>query len=193
MNGQQTTATAQRTFAHRHIHRVTAGGHLAGVRLLAEAIQTRLGPPTAVIGIANGGLPPARALAGLLTVPVYWVDARHNPTDAPYTQATGQVTHNLDPLTDALAGQQLTGRVLLVDDICGTGATFDAVRQALAVHLVPTATISTVALCRNAGATRNPDLWLWTVEDWVHFPWEAPLPPSSAVVDLAVPEQVHPR
>ena len=191
MNTQQTTA--RRTFAHQHIHRVTPGGHLAGVRLLAEAIQTRLGPANAVVGIANGGLPPARALAELLTVPAYRVEARHNPTGAPYTQATGQVTHNLRPLTAALAGQQLTGRVLLVDDICGTGATFHAVRHALAAHLAPTATLATVALCRNTGATRNPDLWLWTVNDWVHFPWEAPLPPDTAVLDLAVPEQVHPR
>jgi hypoxanthine phosphoribosyltransferase len=191
MTGQQ--AMSQRTFARRHILRVTSHGYAAGVRLLAEAIRVRLGPAAAVVGIANGGLPPARALGNLLAVPVYQVDARHNPTDAPYTQATGRVSYDLDPLTSILAGSRLTGRVLLVDDICGTGATFDALRPPLSAHLAAEAALHTVALCRNVGAARDPDLWLWAVEDWVHFPWEAPLPPGETVADLPMAEQVHPR
>ncbi len=76
MIGPQTTA--QRTFAHRRILQVNPDGYLTGTRLLAAAIQLRLAPASAVIGIANGGLLPAQALGELLAVPVYRVDARHN-------------------------------------------------------------------------------------------------------------------
>lgn len=191
MIGPQTTA--RRTFAHRRILQVNPDSYLAGIRLLAEAIPLRLGPASAVIGVANGGLVPAQSLGELLAVPVYWVDARHNPTNALYTQATGQVTHDVRQLMSTLAGRQLTGRILLVDDICGTGATLHAVRPALARHLTPGATVHTVVLCRNVGADHEPDLWLWTVDDWVRFPWETALRPGVVVEDLVVPRQVQPR
>ncbi len=183
----------QRMFAHRRILRVTPDAYLMGMQLLAEAVRLRLGPATAVIGVANGGLPPAQALGKLLAAPVYQVDARHNSTDALYTQATGRVTYDVQRLASALAGRQLAERVLLVDDICGTGATFHALRPALASYLAAGATVHTVVLCRNAGADRDPDLWLWTVDDWVRFPWEAALPSNAVVENLAVPGQVQPR
>ncbi|MCI0690145.1 MAG: phosphoribosyltransferase domain-containing protein, partial [Sporichthyaceae bacterium] len=96
------------------------------------------------------------------------------------------------PLSTALNGDLLGGQVLLVDDIYGTGATVDALRPALASHLAPTTLVRTVVLCRNVGATTDPDLWLWTVDDWVRFPWE-PVPPGTSVVeDLPVPAVVQP-
>lgn len=186
-------AAPQRMFAHRRILQVTPIVFLAGMRLLATAIQFRLGSASAVIGVANGGLRPAQVLGELLTLPVYRVDARHNPTDALYTQATGQVTYDVQSLVSALAGRQLAGRVLLIDDICGTGATFRALCPVLARCLGPGATVHTVVLCRNVGADRAPDLWLWTVDDWVRFPWEAALPLDTAVEDLIVPGHAQPR
>jgi hypoxanthine phosphoribosyltransferase len=190
MTGRQ--AVSVRRFAHRRVLRLTPAGYLAGIRLLAEATRIRLGPVTAVIGIARGGLRPAHALGELLTAPVYRVAARHNPTDAAYSPATGLLSCDPAPLSTALAGQRLTGRVLLVDDICGTAATFHAVRSAVAAHLAPDATVHTAALCRNTGAVAEPDLWLWTVDDWVHFWWETALPPGTRAADLPVPEQVQP-
>jgi len=183
----------QRRFAHRRILQVTPDAYLAGIRLLAETIRLRLGPTAAVIGVANGGLPPAGALGELLAVPVYRVDARHNPTDTLYARANGRVTYDERRLASALAGRQLAGRTLLVDDICGTGATFHALRPVLMKFLAPKATVNTVVLCRNAGAARDPDLWLWTVDDWVCFPWEAALPSDAVVENLVVPRQVQPR
>jgi hypothetical protein len=190
MTGPDTTA--QRRFAHQRILQVTPDGYLAGMRLLAKATALRHGPVTAVIGVAHGGLPPAQVLGALLAVPVYRIDARHNPTDALYTQASGHVTHDVRRLASALAGRRLTGKILLVDDICGTGATFHAVRPALDSHLASGATVHTVALCRNTGATDEPELWLWTVDDWVRFPWEPALPADVAVENLTLPGQVHP-
>lgn len=180
MTGPHTTLA--RTFSHRRILQLTPQEYLAAVRLLAKAAQRRHGPVSAVIGIANGGLPPSQALGQLLDVPVYRIDARHNPTDAPYTQATGHVTHNTRRLTSALAGRKLAGRILLVDDICGTGATFHTLGPAVDRYLASGATVHTVALCRNIGAAHDPDLWIWTVDDWVRFPWE-PAPPTRGQLE----------
>lgn len=183
--------TAQRVFARQRILQVTPEGYRAGIRLLAEAARLRHGPVTAVIGIANGGLASAQSLGALLSVPMYRIDARHNPTEALYTQATGHVNYDLRRLESTLAGQRLTGRVLLVDDICGTGATFHALRPALASHLALGTTLHTVVLCRNAGTVHPPDLWLWNVDDWVHFPWESTLLADTAVENLPLPERVR--
>lgn len=185
--------TAQRGFAHQRVLQLTPQEYLAGVRLLAEAAQRRHGPISALIGIATGGLAPAHALGQLLDVPVYRIDARHNPTDAPYTQATGHVTHNTRRLACALAGRRLAGRILLVDDICGSGATFHTLRPAVQRYLAPGATIRTVALCRNIGATHDPDLWLWTVDDWVRFPWEPAPPTGGQVENLMLTGSVQPQ
>lgn len=191
MTGSRTTAA--RVFARQRILQVTPEGYLAGVQLLAEAAQLRHRSITAVIGVANGGLAPAQELGALLTVPVYRVDARHNSTDALYTQASGHVTYDVRRLASALAGQRLAGRILLVDDICGTGATFHVLCPALDSYLASCATVHTVVLCRNAGAVHEPDLWLWTVDDWVRFPWEPALPPGMGVENLVATGPVQPQ
>lgn len=184
--------TRARTFAHRRILRMPMDAYTTAVGLLADAVAAQLSPVEAVIGVAAGGLPPARSLGRLLGVPVFRVDARHNPTDASYTQATGQVSHNVAAMATALAGRRLSGRLLLVDDICGSGATLDAVEPALADHLTPAATVHPMVLCRNLAAKRRLDLWVWTVDDWVCFPWESPPLAGAAIEDLSLPERVQP-
>ncbi|WP_327009693.1 phosphoribosyltransferase domain-containing protein [Dactylosporangium sp. NBC_01737] len=183
---------AARLFAHRRILRVQLDAYERAIELLTDAARRRYGPVTATIGIANGGLAPARGISQLLRTPTYQVTAKHNPTDAIYTEATGTVSYDLGPLTSAVDGQQLAGTVLLVDDICGTGATLTALRPDLTTYLGPTVTVRTVALCRNAGSTLDPDLWAWTVDDWVSFPWEPVPPDGTATEDLPIPNQVHP-
>ena len=182
----------RRTFVHRRILQITTAAFTDGVQLLATAASTRLGPVSAVIGVARGGLSPAAALAKRLEVPAYRANVRHNRTDDIYTPATGRVTCDIGPLAAALGGRLLGGNVLLIDDIYGTGATITALRPALTPYLEPTAMIHTVVLCRNAGATTDPDLWLWTVDDWVHFPWESAPPAKLPVERLAVPQTVRP-
>lgn len=186
------SVSRNRRFAHRRIFQVTPEVYDHGLDLLAVSAAERLGPASAVIGIANGGIVPARSLGNLLHLPIYRVSARHNPTDAIYTDASGDVTCDVAPMTKALAGEVLMGQVLLIDDIFGTGATVDALRPALAPLLGPDTRVRTVMLCRNAGATTDPDLWLWTVDDWVRFPWEQPPPAGLPIEDLAVPSQVLP-
>lgn len=156
-----------------------------------EAPSTKRARKAATIGIANGGLAPARDIARQLLAPTYQVTARHNPTDAAYTQTTGIVTYDLGPLDLGLSGRQLAGAVLVVDDICGSGATFTTLLPALAQRLGHGAELHTVALCRNAGSSINPDLWVWTVDDWVAFPWERPPADDAAAVDLIATDKVQ--
>jgi hypoxanthine phosphoribosyltransferase len=181
-----------RRFAHRRILRLTSEVYVSAVRLLATAVTNRLRPIEAVIGIGGGGLPPARRLGQLIDTAVYCIGARHNPSDAAYTQATGKVNVHTAALAVALGGRRLTGRVLLVDDICGSGATLKVVRRMLDGHLTSTATVHPVVLCRNLAADAHLDLWLWTVDDWVSFPWEPLALDESPVEYLRLPERVQP-
>jgi hypoxanthine phosphoribosyltransferase len=147
-----------------------------GIEVLAEAITAA--PPDVVIGVARGGTRLAHALAAHLRRPHVMVRASHNPGDAVRQQATGLV--NLDVTAATNLDHKL--RVLLCDDISGTGATLAAVSAALDALIFP-GQIQTVTLCRNEGATDHPDLWLWDVRDWVVFPWEpSPLPSRTRTV-----------
>src|SRR5699024_1395911 len=115
-----------------------------------------------VIGIAHGGTTPAHHIAGLLGLQAHIVRASHNATDAPYSPATGTVTCDLSSWQSGW----LAGTVLVVDDICGTGATFTTVLDALRSWATPTARFLTCSLCRNHGAPTPPDLYCWDVADW---------------------------
>jgi uncharacterized protein len=156
-----------------------------GIGILTEALAAT--SPDVVIGIARGGARLAHALAAHLRRPHVMVRASHNPSDAVRQQATGRVTLDVTTATDLDHGL----RVVLCDDISGTGATLAAVSAALDTLIVPRQ-IQTVTLCRNAGATDHPDLWLWEVRDWVVFPWEV-LPPNGQTRPLAPPHQVWRR
>ncbi|MET8683617.1 phosphoribosyltransferase family protein [Streptomyces sp. NPDC004732] len=179
-----TAAQAQRVFRHRTTYLLTSQAHQAALTLLTEAVVDA-GTTAAVIGIAGGGRTPAEEIAARLDVPVCHVEARHNSSDALYTQATGTVAVSIpDGFPDALGG-----RILLVDDICGTGATFTAVTGALGPRLARGAHVETVALCRNVGSPVRPDWWVWDVDDWVVFPWEPR--PEIAVYPLPSPERIR--
>lgn len=156
-----------------------------GIEVLAEALAAA--PPDVVIGVARGGTRLAHALAARLCRPHLVVRASHNPGDAVRQQATGLVTLDVTAATNFDHGL----RVLLCDDIYGTGATVRAVSAALDTLIVPRQ-IRTVTLCRNEGASDHPDLWLWEVRDWVIFPWEPP-PPASQTRMLPPPYHVRRR
>jgi len=173
-----------RVFDHRQVWRLDPETFTEATSLLAHTAVRRVGPVDAVVGIARGGVEPATAIATFLQVPSFTVSARHNVDDRLYRHATGIVGIDLDP---ALS---LTGlRVLIVDDIVGTGATLDTVRDALRTRAGATETYS-AALCRNAGSAVIPDLWIWTVRDWVTFPWER-VAPAPATTPLPFPRSAR--
>jgi uncharacterized protein len=160
----------------------------AAAELLAGTAARLFGQPDQVIAIAGGGIAPGTAAARRLRVPLLTVRAQHNPTSALYTQATGKVRCVLD---EAVAAS-LHGRVLVVDDICGTGATFDAVTSAVTEAAGPGVRLHTAALCRNAGAAARPAITIWDeLREWVIFPWEPAPPPGSTTRPLPAPVRAH--
>lgn len=136
-----------------------------GVRVLADSVPAA--SVDVVIGIARGGVQLASLVASHLSRPHAVVSASHNTGDAIRQPASGLVRVDLESATMLDHGL----RVLVCDDIYGTGATMAAVRGALDAAIVPRALL-TATLCRNEGATGYPDRWLWDVRDWVVFPWE---------------------
>jgi hypothetical protein len=180
-----------RVFEHRRVWRLTPDVLRDATTLLAGSILRDHSAIQHVIGIANGGTAPARLLARTFGLPARTVRARHNLADGVYQQATGHVTLDLDPLTRTLNGRQLRGRILIVDDICGSGATLRRLRNDLTPWLSPSAELLTAVLCLNTGASTQPDYSIWTVADWVIFPWEQP-PAGQDTTPLPTPTKaVH--
>lgn len=182
-----------RVFEHHRLWQLHSSPMLQACGLLAATARqltssTHLGEINTVIGIAHGGSTPAQHIAGLLGLPAHGIRASHNATDAPYSPATGAVTCDLSSWQPS-APTRLAGTVLVVDDICGTGATFTAVLDALRPWTEPDAHFLTCALCRNRGAPKPPDLYCWDVGDWVVFPWEN-VPASHPTTPLPSPKQV---
>jgi hypoxanthine phosphoribosyltransferase len=184
------TNTQQRQFRRDRILHIPVQAYERALALLAEAAASE-STVDAIVAIANGGCAPAYSLRDRLDAPCLAVIAKHNPTDAHYTQATGRVSLDLTPLMNTLNGRQLHGNVVLVDDICGSGATYRAVLESLAPHLDHSARVRTLCLCRNTAAGFTPDLWIWDVDDWVLFPWEPATSRDKPTEALPVPEQVR--
>lgn len=173
-------ALVQRVFEHRRIWRVTQDAFASAAALIAGQEPT----PDVVVGIARGGVPLARLLASHYSVPVVELTARHNHSDDLHVPATGQVELPKEPGA-ALAAHH-GARVLLVDDICGTGSTYRAVIPWLATHLAPAA-VRTAALCRSKASAFTPDTWVWDTLDWVVFPWNEPVLTTEGLIAPASP------
>ncbi|MGH3157338.1 MAG: phosphoribosyltransferase [Streptosporangiaceae bacterium] len=158
-----------RVFDHTHAWQMTSGQLARAASLLAAAATEQFGPADEVIAVARGGIQPAQAIAALLGVPLRPVRAQHNPTSALYTQATGRVSTT----GTSIEPGSVQGNILIVDDICGTGATLHAVTATLTPLTAPGARLHTITLCRNAGASTRPSLTVWdNLREWVIFPWE---------------------
>jgi uncharacterized protein len=178
----------ERIFDRVRAWQMTPRQATAATSLLACAAAERFGPVDEVIAVARGGLQPARVIAGLLGARLRVVHARHNATSAPYTQATGNVTCTAASIEPG----SLHGGILVVDDICGTGMTLQAVTSALTRLAAPGARLHTATLCRNAGSPTRPGLTVWDdLREWVIFPWEPPPPAGTALAALPDPAQAH--
>jgi uncharacterized protein len=174
-------AGVQRVFEHQRVWRLTQDAFTAAAALIGAHEPT----PDVVVGIARGGVPLARLLGAHYGVPVVEFTARHNRSDALYLPATGQV--ELPDAPDAALAEHAGDQVLLVDDICGTGATYLAALPWLATHL-PTSAVRTAALCRSRAAAFTPNTWVWDTLDWVVFPWNEPAQTTEDLMPPASPQ-----
>jgi hypoxanthine phosphoribosyltransferase len=177
-----------RVFDHAFAWQMTHRQLISAASLLAAAAARQFGPVNQVIAIERGGTEPARIIASQLGAPMHAIRARHNLTSDLYEQATGQVSCT----TSSLAIETVSGCVLIVDDICGTGATLRAVTSLLSELADPGACLHSATLCRNAGTAARPGLTVWdNLREWVVFPWE-PRPPAGTIIrTLPDPERAH--
>lgn len=180
------TTTCSRVFTGRRIWRPTWSDVRKAARLLADAEAAN--ESDVVAGIARGGVWPARMMSSFLRLPFTVVTACHNTTDEIKVQGTGSVSVRM--IDSGLISADT--RILLVDDICGTGATLRAVLATLAERSHPEP-VRTVTLCRNVGASYEPHQWAWDVADWVSFPWEPAPGGPSPVERLYAPTTVRGR
>lgn len=167
-----------RVFENRRVWRVDPPALDAAVECIASAVRSDWAL-TGVVGVQRGGAIPAAGVAARLNLPCFAVSARHNESDAIRSQMLPEVQlaatgGNIPP----------AARLLVVDDVCGSGTTLAAVD----LHLKGTCearVVRTATLCLNAGSTFTPDIWVWRVRDWVVFPWESR--PESATSPLPMP------
>lgn len=118
--------------------------------------------PRMVIGISRGGLPPAVMLSAYYNIPMVPLRAslRHFPHWEQYMPG---------PEEDDL---------LIVDDICDSGATFRRLREDIlqATHRTET-TIKFASLYSNADQDFTPDYYVREISQnteqvWIEFPWK---------------------
>jgi hypoxanthine phosphoribosyltransferase len=179
--GVTDSAHGARIFQGKQVWAMSQDAFLTAAALIAAHEENFT--PELVIGLARGGVPLAQEAARILGLPVAEIRAQHNVSDLVGLQATGEVEVDEAALVAATATAR---RVLIVDDICGSGATLQAVTSLLSTAGV---TARTAVLCRNDGADFPLDTWVWPVADWVAFPWEDPPPPAST--PLPHPRQVR--
>jgi hypoxanthine phosphoribosyltransferase len=168
-----------RVFEHKRIWQLDQAAFEAAAALIANAERPH--QPELVVGIDRGGRDLATALSAHLSVPAVMIRARHNLSDEIALPAAGTVEVDLSPLDD----RQAPARLLIADDIAGSGQTL-AVASGLLAARFGAARIRTAVLCRNAGSTQAPGTWIWDVADWVAFPWEPP--PAAPIEPLPFPE-----
>ena len=140
--------------------------HIRGIHVLGETILASGWQPSAILGIARGGLIPAAILSYqfdvkcIQSVRVQHYDDHNKTLDSGPQFVDGpqpDATLNID-----------TERLLIVDDIIDTGETLKLVRSAVPDHAQE---VKVAALYVRSNQKLAAD-WYWTVEDeWVVFPW----------------------
>lgn len=136
---------------------------------LAAMVRDEGFAPDAVLALARGGLPTAGCLACALDVTtVHALRVRRTTNDSQYAAKQRPVIDAAGPLPFAPGH-----RVLVVDDIVGTGATAHAVLDHLTEAGIAPDDVRFAALVRNHRSGYVPDHCAAVIDDWIVFPWEA--------------------
>jgi hypoxanthine phosphoribosyltransferase len=129
----------------------------------AQKIENQPYKPDIIIGIAKGGLIPARILTDLLENPElsfiqieFYIDVNQTLQEPTLKQ----------PLTAKVTGK----KVLLVDDIADSGKSLKLAKT----HLQKQSAleIKTAVLYKKPQSITTPDFCEKTTNSWVLFPWE---------------------
>ena len=129
----------------------------------AQKIQRSPYKPDVVVGIAKGGLIPARILTDLLETPQLAV------IQIEFYTGIGQTTFEpalKQPLTTSAAGK----KVLLVDDIADSGKSLKLAKTHL--NEQGAGETKTAVLYRKPQSAETPDFCEKQTDRWVVFPWE---------------------
>ncbi len=132
--------------------------------LQAQKIHSNGYTPDIIVGVARGGLIPARILTDLLEVPLlaiiqveFYVDIALSTLEPTLKQA----------LTTNITGK----RALLVDDISDTGKSLNLAKTHL--HQKGAIETRTATLYIKPGRITTSDYYEKQTGKWVVFPWEA--------------------
>lgn len=181
MSGQTTRTTDAGLWRRHALYLLTWADFDTAIRSLMRRIRARGEEVDCVLGIARGGLVPAVALANLLGVTAFHVIAvGRNVGNGRYlAKQPPEVLWHGD-----LAGLR-DRRVLVVDDVAGSGETLRHVRE-LAVRAGASA-VHTAVLVRMSGGASAVDHAAVELDDWVVFPWEdTTLPPGTRTKQVLV-------
>ncbi|MER6010824.1 phosphoribosyltransferase [Streptomyces bluensis] len=134
---------------------------------IAGAVSADGFVPDVVLGVARGGLLAASYLTCALHVPLMrTVRVRRTRDDSRYAAKRPPLLEQEGPAPEPGTA------VLVVDDIVGTGATWDVVRSYLLAAGIAAADVRFAALVRNHRSGYVPDYCPAVADDWVVFPWE---------------------
>lgn len=135
---------------------------------LAAQVRDEGFRPDAVLAVARGGLTPAGFLTCALDAPVqHTIRVRRTADDTRYAAKQA-------PVIDVGSPPELGpgDRVLVVDDIVGTGSTADVVLAYLADAGVARSDVRFASVVRNHRSGYVPDYCPAVIDDWIVFPWE---------------------
>jgi uncharacterized protein len=130
---------------------------------IAQKIQTQNFRPDIIVGIARGGLVPARILTDLLETPQLGFLQVEFYTDI-------QQTLQKPILKQITINQVSCKKTLIVDDIADTGESLELAKTHLQQQ--GASQIKTATLFQKPRSKTTPDFYEKQTTNWVVFPWE---------------------
>ncbi|MEM2094257.1 MAG: phosphoribosyltransferase family protein [Candidatus Bathyarchaeia archaeon] len=128
---------------------------------LAKRVRSEFRPDV-LLGVARGGLVPARLLSDMLDVPTLFTVGVSFYKDFYKTEKLPRITQ---ALPSSFAGRY----VLVVDDVVDTGESLCVVMDELKKHEL---FAKTATLYKKPWSKFTPDFFVVETDAWVVFPWE---------------------
>ena len=180
----QATSPADSSLWRQHSLYLLNWSHFdTAIRSIAKQVRSSGERVDCLLGVSRGGLVPAVSLSNVLGISAFHVIAvGRNVGDGQYLekQPPQMLWHgNLA----AVRGK----KVLVVDDVAGSGETLRYVREQ--AILADAASVRTAVIVRMHQGTSAADFVAVELDDWVVFPWEdRGLPEGTRTSHVIMPE-----